>query len=60
MAVDFKEEYARAARTGVWHVVRRGEITLCGRKLTFDLTRSWPGFNTKRCPKCIARRRERA
>jgi len=60
MAVDFKEEYGRAARTGVWHVVRQGALTLCGRKLAFDLTRSWPGFNTKRCPKCIARRRERA
>lgn len=59
MAVEFKEEYGRAAKTKVWHVVAAGR-TLCGRKLSFDLTRTWPGFNMKRCAECVARRRERA
>lgn len=60
MTVEFKEEYIRAARTGVWHVVRGGPRTLCGRKVASDKSRSWPGFNTKRCQECVERRRERA
>lgn len=62
MSVDFKTEYVRAASTGVWHVIRfyGSPRTLCGRKIESDKARSWPGFNTKWCKECVAKKKERA
>jgi len=60
MSVDFKNEYVREKRTGVWHIVWEGPKALCGRKISFDAERSWPGFNMKRCASCAERKRARA